>query len=305
MIRVTFLGTAAARPTVGRNVTALAVQREGDVFLFDCGEGTQRQMMRYQSGFELSAIFITHLHADHILGLPGLLRTMALQGRTETLPLYGPPHSRQTLEEVMRLGSERLPFRIPIKELSAGDEVQFQDYLIRAVPVEHGLPAVGYALIEDARLGRFDVELAREMGIPEGPLFGQLHKGESVEFEGRTVTPEDLVGPSRPGRKLVFTGDTRPTEALCEAAAGADLLIHEATFVEEEAERALETNHSTARGAAELATRAGCRALLLTHISARYADDPGRLRDEAREFFPGARVAHDGLVFEIPFPEEE
>ncbi len=304
MIRVTFLGTAAARPTVGRNVTSLAVQREGDIFLFDCGEGTQRQMMRYQSGFELSAIFITHLHADHILGLPGLLRTMALQGRTAPLPVYGPPRSRSTLEEVMRLGSERLAFHVPVTELQAGDHVPFGEYAIHAIPVDHGLPALGYGLVEELRLGRFDIDRARDLGIPEGPLFGRLHRGETVEFEGRTVAPEELVGPSRPGRKVVFTGDTRPVPALEVACAGADLLIHEATFLEEEADRARETNHSTARGAAELAAAAGVRSLLLTHVSARYADEPGRIRDEACEVFPGARVAHDGLVVEVPFRED-
>ena len=304
MIRITFLGTAAARPTVGRNVTALAVQREGDLFLFDCGEGTQRQMMRYQSGFDVRAIFVTHLHADHILGLPGLLRTMALQGRTEALHVYGPPKSRRTLEEVMRLGVERLPFPVPVVELEPGAHVQYDEFQIHAVPADHGVTAVGWALLEEDRLGRFDVDAARAAGVPEGPMFGRLHRGETIEVDGRVFDPSEFVGPSRPGRKVVFTGDTRPTEGVQAAARGADLLVHEATFLDEERDRAEETRHSTAAGAAELAARAEVRQLVLTHVSARYSDAPDRLEEEARAIFPDVRVARDGLVVEVPFRED-
>jgi ribonuclease Z len=306
VIRVTFLGTAASRPTVGRNAAALAVQREGDLMLFDCGEGTQRQMMRYGTGFGLGAIFVTHLHADHILGVTGLLRTLGLQGREEPLELYGPPGSRQTLELLVRLGSERgMPFEVPIRELAAGESVRRDGYRIAAFAVDHGVRAVGYALIEDDRLGRFDVERARALGIPEGPLFGRLHRGEPVEVEGRMVHATDVVGPRRPGRRVVYTGDTRPCADTREIARAADLLVHDCTFGEEEADRARETYHATAAGAARTAREAGVRRLMLTHVSARYADDPRALEVEAAAEFPGARVAHDGLVLEIPFTDQD
>jgi ribonuclease Z len=305
MMRVTFLGTAAARPTVGRNVSALSVQHEGDVMLFDCGEGTQRQMMRYGTGFTLDDIFITHVHADHFLGLTGLLRTMALQGRLDPLTLHGPPRSARVLDQAVRLGVERVPFPVEIVEVGAGDCVRRDGYQVEAFDVLHRTQAVGWALQEDERLGRFDVERARALGVPEGPLFGRLHRGEVVEVDGRRVEPTDVVGPTRPGRRVVYTGDTSPAASVLEAARGADLLIHDATFGEEEAERARETHHTTALGAARLAALAGVRRLVLTHLSARYADTPRLLEDEARSAFPDAVVAHDGLVVEVPFPDAD
>jgi ribonuclease Z len=303
MIRVTFLGTAASRPTVRRNVSSVAIQREGDVFLFDCGEGTQRQMMRYATGFALGEIFITHLHADHFLGVTGLLRTMALQGRTAPLHVYGPPGSRSTLETAVRLGVDRVSFPLTIQELEVGARVSHEDYDVVAFRVSHGTPALGYALVEHERLGRFDVNRARALGIPEGPLFGRLHKGESVEVDGRVIEAADLVGDTRPGRVVVYTGDTRPAESVIEMATGASLLIHEATFGDEEADRAHKTHHSTARGAAALALEAGVARLCLTHVSARYSDDTTLLQQEAREVYPEAVVARDGLVLEIPYAE--
>lgn len=303
MIRVTFLGTAAARPTVGRNVSAIAVQREGEVFLFDCGEGTQRQMMRYGTGFALEGIFITHLHADHFLGVIGLLRTMSLQGRTESLDLYGPPGSRRILQDAVHLGMDRVSFPVQIREMRPGDRVRREGYDLVAIDVDHGTSAVGWALVEHDRLGRFDVERARGLGVPEGPLFGRLHRGETVEFDGRTVGPAEVVGPPRPGRRLVYTGDTGPDDRVVEAASHADLLIHDATFTEEEADRARDTHHTTAAGAARIARRAGARRLYLTHLSARYADDSRPLAREAEAIFPGAKVARDGLVVEVPYPD--
>lgn len=305
MIRVTFLGTSASRPTVGRNVSGLAVQRDGDLMLFDCGEGTQRQMMRYGTGFAVGAIFVTHMHADHFLGITGLLRTLGLQGREEPIELYGPPASRPVLETMVHLGAERIPFPVPIRELAPGEAVRRDGYEVVAFQADHGVNAVGYALIEDDRLGRFDVARARALGIPEGPLFGRLHKGEPIELEGRTIHPRDVVGPPRAGRRVVYSGDSRPCRAIAEIARDADLLVHDCTFGEEEAERARETFHATAAGAARAAREAGARRLLLTHVSARYADNPRALEEEAEAVFPGARVAQDGLVLEIPFADQD
>jgi ribonuclease Z len=301
MIRVTFLGTSASRPTVGRNVSSIALQREGELFLLDCGEGTQRQMMRFGTGFALHHIFITHLHADHYLGVIGLLRTLALQGRTDPLRILAPVRSRPTLEAALRLGGERLPFPVEIRELEPGQAHEGRGYRIEAFRVRHGTNALGYALRETPRPGRFDLEAARSLGIPEGPLFGRLQRGESVEVDGRTILANEVVGPSRSGRLVVYTGDTRPCDEVIEASRGADLLVHDATFSEEESDRAHETFHSTARGAAEVAVAAGVKRLCLTHLSARYSANAAPLEREARERFPQARVAYDGLTVEVGF----
>jgi ribonuclease Z len=300
MIRITFLGTAASRPTVGRNVSALMLQREGETLLFDCGEGTQRQMMRYGTGFAMADIFFTHLHADHFLGLTGLLRTLGLQVREEPVRLWAPLGGGRVLQSAVNLGVDRVPFPVEIRELEPDEELQRPGYRIVAFKPQHGVSALGYALVEDERLGRFHPERARELGVPEGPLFGRLHKGEAVEVEGRVIRPEEVVGPPRPGRRIVYSGDTRPCRRTAEVARGADLLIHEATFGDEEAERARSTGHSTAREAAQVAKRAGVERLVLTHLSARYADDPRILEREAREVFPNVTVAYDGLDLEIP-----
>ena len=305
MIRVTFLGTAASRPTVGRNVSGIALQREGDLMLFDCGEGTQRQMMRFATGFGVSDIFVTHLHADHFIGIIGLLRTMTLQGRQELLNIFGPPRSGATLKEAAHLGVERIGFPLGIRELEPGEVVPFGEYEVAAFPVDHPTPALGYALKEHPRLGRFDVEQARALGVPEGPLFGRLHRGEAVQVGGRLVRPEEVVGAPRPGRLVAYSGDTRPCLGTLEAARGADLLIHESTFGEDDADRAYETFHSTARGAALLAKEAGVSRLILTHISARYAENPGPLVAEARQHFQGAKVAHDGMTLELGYRADE
>jgi ribonuclease Z len=245
------------------------------------------------------------MHADHLLGLPGLLRTMALQGREAPMSLFGPPGSERTIWDAVRLGVERVAFEVTVNELLPDEGLDRGDYEILPFSVAHGRTAVGYAIREKERLGRFDVDRARALGLPEGPLFGRLHRGESVEVDGRTILPEELVGPPRPGRLVVFSGDTAPTPRTIEVAAGADLLIHEATFADDEEERARETAHSTARQAAEVAKAAGVARLLLTHISARYSDDPSPLRDEAREVFAPTEVARDGLAIEIALPGDE
>lgn len=301
MIRVTFLGTAASRPTVARNVSAIALQREGEQFLFDCGEGTQRQMMRFGTGFALGDIFITHIHADHYLGVIGLLRTLGLQARTEPMRLWTPSGTRAVLEEAVHLGVERVPFPIRIHEVEPGEPIARAEYDIVPFATQHGIRSVGYALVEHDRLGRFDIERARALGVPEGPLFGRLHRGEPVEVDGRVVDPADVVGAARPGRTVVYTGDTLPVEATERVARGADLLIHDATFDDEEEQRAAATGHSTARQAARLAAAAGVQRLVLTHVSSRYSENPRRLEREARSEFSASVVAHDGLSLEIPY----
>jgi ribonuclease Z len=304
VLSVLFLGTSAARPTVERNVSGLVVVREGESLLFECGEGTQRQMMRYGASFALSDIFFTHYHADHYLGLIGLVRTLGLQGRTEPMRFFGPKGGKRILGAALGMGVERATFEAEIVEVEPGQTLERGDYDLRVFPVEHGGGAVGYALVEKDRLGRFDPERARELGVPEGPFWGQLQRGRSVQLEdGRTVTPETIVGAPRAGRKLVYTGDTRPCAATIEIAQGADLLIHEATFGEEEAERAKETLHATAQEAAQVAKLAGVRKLLLTHLSARYSRDPGQLLEEAKAVFPETVIAKDGLEIMVPYRE--
>lgn len=309
MLTVTFLGTSAARPTVERNVSGLAIHREGETLLFECGEGTQRQMMRYGVSFALSEIFFTHFHADHFLGVIGLIRTLGLQGRPEPLFLYGPKGAKKVLSTAMQLGVERVPFPVEINEVKAGDSVsgpiKRDGYEICAFPTEHGGgPSLGYILKEHTRRGRFDVEKARALGIPEGPLWGKLTKGEAVQLaNGQTVLPSEIIGEARPGRLVGFTGDTRPCAATVDAAQGADLLIHEATFGDEERDRARDTGHSTAKEAAQVALAANAKRLVLSHVSARYSISADELAREAREVFPNAAVAKDGLEVDVPFAE--
>src|SRR5512145_415908 len=305
MLSLTFLGTGAAIPTLDRNVASLAVQREGETLLFDCGEGTQRQMMRYGVGFSLREIFFTHYHSDHLLGLTGLVRTMGMQDRTAPMTVYGPRGAARVLGGVLSVGVERNKFPVEIVEVQPGDRLGRADYEIVVFPTEHRTDTVGYALIERERLGRFHPERARELGVPEGPIWGRLHRGDTVELpDGRRVGPADLVGAPRPGRKVVITGDTRPTPDVVVAARDADLLVHEATFGDDEALRAHETGHSTASEAARVALEAGVRRLVLTHISARYSREAPELVLEAQALFPETIVARDGLALPVPFRDD-
>ncbi|MFQ5705098.1 MAG: ribonuclease Z [Gemmatimonadales bacterium] len=305
MLSVKFLGTSAARPTVERSVSSIVVARKGETLMFDCGEGTQRQMMRYGVSFSLSQIFFTHFHADHYLGIIGLVRTLALQGRTDPVHLYGPKGANRVLGACMQLGFERAGFPVEIHELEAGDRLGREDYDLEVLAVEHGRDAVGYAIREHERLGRFDPEKARELRVVEGPLWGRLHRGESVTLDdGRVIDPAELVGPKRPGRLVVLTGDTAPCGAVVAAATGADLLVHDATFGEEEKDRARETSHSTAVQAAQVALAARVKRLILTHLSARYSTSAKLLADEARAVFEDVEVARDGMEVEVPYVGE-
>ena len=304
-LAVRLLGTSASRPTVERNVASLAVVREGETLLFDCGEGTQRQMMRYGVSFGLEDIFFTHFHTDHVIGVIGLMRTMALQGRIEPLRLWGPRGGARMLKRAEEFGMDRLSFPVEIGELEPDVRVARKDYAIVPFAVDHrGSRSLGYSLVEEDRKGRFNPERARALGIPEGPLWGEIHRGRAVTLDdGRVVEPAELVGAPRSGRKLVLTGDTRPCAATVNAARDADLLVHEATFGDEEAVRALETGHSTAREAATVAAEAGVRSLCLMHFSARYSRDASELGREAREVFEPTIVGRDGMEIDVPYRE--
>jgi ribonuclease Z len=299
---IVFLGTSGSVPTARRGLAGTLVRRGGDRILFDCGEGTQRQLLRSSVGLvELPEVFLTHYHADHYLGLPGMLKTFALRGRDVPLTVYGPP-GLVDLFGVLRRIFGKLTYEVDLVELRAGDALVRDDYRIYAFDVEHGVSSNGYALVESPRPGRFDVEAARALGVPAGPLFGRLQGGEPVMLpDGTTATPEQVLGPPRPGRKIVLAGDTRPAPAVLEAAREADVLVHEATFAVEESERAADTLHSTAPGAAELARAARVKMLVLTHLSNRYFGP--EIAREARAVFPGTVVPRDFDIIDVRFPE--
>jgi ribonuclease Z len=300
---VVFLGTSASMPTAQRAPAALLVRRGGERLLFDCAEGTQRQLQRSNVGLvDLEEIFLTHFHADHFLGLPGMLKTFALRGREEVpLTVYGPRGVRELFAS-LRPFLGRLPYPLTVTELEAGERLERGEYVLEPFAVEHGAGALGYALVEHERPGRFDVDAADALGVPAGPERGILQAGEPVTLpDGTVVTADEVLGPARPGRKLAYTGDTVPSAHVVQAAHGADLLIHEATFGAEEQERARETMHSTAAEAAEVARLAGVRMLALTHVSTRYFGP--ELRDEARGVFAETVVPRDFDVIEVAFPE--
>ena len=249
-------------------------------------------------------ILISHLHSDHYLGLTGLLRTMSLQGRTDPLRVWGPRGGEETLRTLRDLGGDRLVYEVTLHSLEPGESIPGEGYRIEAFETDHTRESIGFALIEEDRPGRFDVNQARALGVPEGPLFGRLHRGEAVELDdGRVVTPEELVGLPRPGRTVAYTGDTRPSQKTVDVVTGGDLLVHDATFQTSESIRARETGHSTAAEAARVAADAGVKRLVLTHISARYAEQPGRLLDEARATFPCSELAKDGWSVEVPYED--
>jgi ribonuclease Z len=309
-MRVTFLGTSGAVPTTQRNTSGLVVAREGDRLLFDCGEGTQRQMMRYGTGFDVEHVFLTHLHGDHVLGLPGLVQTWDFNDRERPLAIHAPAGTRDRIEGLVAAIGNRPSYPVRIHQVEHGDTaLDREDYEVRAVGVDHRATAVGYALVEDERKGRFDRERAQEqLGIPPGPKYSKLHAGEPVEHDGRTIEPEEVVGPPRPGRRLVYTGDTRPDERVVAAAEEADLLIHDGTFADDRREQARKTGHATAVEAARVANHAGAKRLALTHVSSRYSGGGWRdLERQARDAFEGERafVAADGMAAEIPFPDAE
>jgi ribonuclease Z len=299
-LSVAFLGTGGAVPSARRNTAGVLVARGGERLLFDCGEGTQRQMQRSLGLVQVDAICFTHFHADHFLGLPGLLKTYDLTERERSLTIYGPPGLRDLIQSMSRvIGKVR--YEVDLIELSAGDAIPLENGEIRSFPVEHGVRAFGYALVEGERPGRFDPETAQRLGVSEGPDFATLQRGEPVQGALGPVNPDDVMGKARPGRTLVVTGDTAPCHATVEAAEGADLLVHDASFAEEEAQRAADTGHSTVGQAAAVAREAEVKLLAVVHISSRY--HVGKVLEEAKEVFEPTVAPRDFDMIELPFPE--
>lgn len=301
-LAVLFLGTSGSVPTPQRGLSATLMQRGGDRLLIDCGEGTQRQLVRAGVGMnQISRIYLTHLHADHYLGLPGMLKTWDLWGREEPVEVLGPRGLIDTMEAIKRLLG-RFSFQVRFAELAPGDVAEFGDYRVVALKTIHRVPSLGYAVIEPARPGRFDPERAVALGVKPGPDFGRLQRGEPIVTPGGTVLPDQVMGEARPGRTVVFSGDTRPCPTIAEAASDADLLVHEATFTTEALDRALETEHSTAAEAAQLARSAGVRLLAITHMSFRHA--PRDILAEAREHFERVVMPSDLDRLVVPYRDK-
>ncbi|MBC7219364.1 MAG: ribonuclease Z [Hadesarchaea archaeon] len=300
-MKLIFLGTSGSIPTSRRNIPAIALKLNGELLLFDVAEGTQRQMaMAHLSPMKVSSIFITHLHGDHFLGLAGLVQTMSLLFRSEPLEVYCPAGERERLETYLRIPHYTLTFDVVVQELRPGDEVRRRGYRVLTSEVDHPVPSLAYAVVEDNRPGHIDVRRAEELGLKPGPDFARLKAGQSVRLkDGTIVTPEQVIGPTRPGRKIVYTGDTRPSDRIVDFARGADVLIHDCTLADDLVDKAEENSHSTPSQAAEVAKRAGVRQLILMHISPRYEDD-SVLQEQARKIFPNTLVARDFMVIEVP-----
>jgi len=301
-LRVVFLGTAGSIPTPKRSLPAILIQRKGELIIFDCGEGLQRQIIRTKAGFHRKMkVFISHMHGDHVLGLPGLLQTMALLDRERKLEVYGPPGIKRFLEDIRETVQFVLTFPVVIHEIyEAGVVCEEQEYVIQAVWANHVIPNLAYALVEKPRPGKFYPEKAKALGVLEGPLWSKLQHGHKVKLpDGRVVKPEDVAGPPRQGRKIVYTGDTRPFKGFVKFATSADLLIHDTTLDDELAERAEEDGHSTPDQAAKNAEKAKVKQLILAHISARY-EDTSILLEQAKKIFRNTQVAEDFMKIDIP-----
>ncbi|HEV2165787.1 MAG TPA: ribonuclease Z [Thermoplasmata archaeon] len=301
-MRVTFLGTAGSWPTKDRSASAIALALERELVLLDCGEGTQRQFFQSpQSFMRVRRVFLTHFHGDHFLGLPGLIQSMCLNHRTEPLDIYGPEDAQEMVDRVLQLGYFTLRFPVTVHPMSPGSSLELDGYSVRTARADHPVPSLAFRLEEAKRRGRFDGDLARSLGI-RGPDFGRLEAGESVRLGDRTVHPQDVMGPPREGRSLVYSGDSAPSEEVRKLAIGATLLIHEATTARDLEAEANHWGHSSARQAAELATAAGVRGLFLTHFSSRYKET-APLEEEARAVFVNARAARDLLDHQVPNSE--
>ncbi len=304
-MELVFLGTGGSMPSPKRGVPAIALKRGGEIILMDCGEGTQRQFMLSKLSFmQVSKVLLSHFHGDHFLGLPGMVMTMALNDREEPLEVYGPVGTERTVEILMEINLFRPTFELRVHELKAGAKVDCGEYVLRTTRSLHQVPTLTFCVEEKERPGRFHLEKAQALGLPEGPLYRRLQRGEEVEWEGRTIRPEQVLGPPRRGRKVVYTSDTRPNEGLVAFARDCDVLIHDSTVESALEEQANEYGHSSARQAAEIASRCGAGVLFLTHISPRYGD-PQAMEAEARALFPESRLAHDFLAYVVPMPDGE
>ncbi len=305
-MELVFLGTGASIPTESRNSSAIVLLREGEILLFDCGEGTQRQMIRAHIGFRRKMkIFITHMHGDHTLGLLGLIQTLSLLGRRDELQVYGPPGLRTFLSSALSSLGVKARFPVETREVRPGTVIEEPKYTVEAVRADHVEESFSFGLLEKERPGRFDTQRAVEIGVPEGPIRTQIQQGKTVILrDGTVVEPEDILGPPRPGRKIVYSGDTRPCIEVADLAQGADILIHEATYDDSLEEMAAETGHSTPSQAASIARRATVRRLILTHISARY-QNPQLILTQAKTRFPDVEIAEDLQRVEIPLSRND
>jgi ribonuclease Z len=299
-LSLVFLGTGGSVPTARRGTACLLARAGGDRLLFDCGEGSQRQMQRSTGLVHVEEIYVTHFHADHYLGIPGLLKTYDLQGRERPLRIIGPPGLIDLFRAIQRIIG-RISYEVELVELAEGEAIPHDGYEVRSFPVDHQVLAYGYALVEDERPGHLDPDEAKRLGVEPGPDLGRLQAGETVQGSDGPVHPEQVMGERRRGRKIVVTGDTAPSEMTRVAAHEAELLVHDGSFADEETQRAAETGHTTARQAAQLAREAGAKMLALVHISSRY--DVRDVLAEAREVLPSTIAPRDFDVVEIPFPE--
>ena len=299
--QVIFLGTAGSVPTPSRSLPCIAVRRKGELLLFDCGEGAQRQFIRAGIGFPSKfRIFISHLHGDHVLGLPGLLQTMSLLDRSAPLEIYGPKGVFDFIDAVKRTVRFALTFDVRVFEVEEGVVLDEKEYVVEARWACHTVPCLAYAIVEKPRPGTFYPEKAISLGVPRGPLWKRLQMGFSVKLpDGRVVEPTQVLGPPKPGVKVAYSGDTRPCSSVVELARGADLLIHEATFDDSLSVKAAEDGHTTASQAAEIALKAGVKYLALTHISARYEGDVSKILSQASSIFPNVIVAEDFQVLDL------
>jgi ribonuclease Z len=299
-LSVIFLGTSGSWPTINRNVTSIAIKRGSEVILFDCGEGTQRQFQKSKLSYmQISKIFITHFHGDHFLGIPGLIQTMQLNNREKPLHIYGPKGMKKLVSQLLSLGYFKPNYKIFAYEVYDGDVLEFEEYKINVLRVDHNVLAVSYSLEEFLRPGKFDKQKALDLGIPEGPLFSKIQRSETIKLKnGETITPEQVLGEPRIGRKIVFSGDTKLDYRLIDFSKNADILIHDATFDSSFTDIAKEYGHSTASQAAEIAKKACVEKLFLTHISPRY-NDYKILENEACKIFKNSSVVKDFQEIEI------
>ncbi len=304
-MKIAFLGTGGSWPSPERNVSAIAVKRNSEVILFDCGEGTQRQLMKSTVSFmQINKIFITHFHGDHFLGLPGLVQSMSLNDRKTKLEIFGPEGTIQLVQTIMDLGYYTPSYPVLIHDLEAGDIIDFEEYKVSVAEADHNVPGLMYSLEENPRPGKFDKPKALKLGIPEGKFFSQLQQGKTIEHDGKTFTPDMVLGPPRPGRKIVYTGDTKPCNAIVELAKDCDVLIHDSTTAIDLEEKSNSYGHSSSAQAAQAAKDAGAVKLFLTHISPRY-DETEQLLADAIAIFENTEVAVDFIEYEVKYKNGE